>query len=65
MYVAVEGERITGVYKERDFIDHGSSECPNFLHAHLITPGFVDIHTHGVGMDWDWEQCQAKMILKN
>ena len=45
VWVSVEGQKITGVFKDRappttDYTIH---------HAHLIAPGFVDIHTHGVG----------------
>ncbi len=47
VYVAVEGETIAGVYKDKDSITPGGSDL---LHAHLVTPGFVDIHTHGIGV---------------
>ena len=45
VWVSVEGQKITGVFKDRappttDYTIH---------HAHLVAPGFVDIHTHGVG----------------
>ena len=26
-----------------------SEAHPEILHAHLVTPGFIDLHTHGVG----------------
>ena len=47
VWVSVEGQKITGVFKDRappttDYTIH---------HAHLVAPGFVDIHTHGVG-EW-------------
>ena len=45
IWVSVEGQKIAGVFQKRPppTTDH------TLLHAHLVTPGFVDIHTHGVG----------------
>jgi len=43
VYVSVEGEKITGVSREAP----STNSTP--LHAHVIAPGFVDLHTHGVG----------------
>ncbi len=51
VYVVVKGDRIAGVHKERASISPEGSEQSYFMHAHLVTPGFVDIHTHGVGMN--------------
>ena len=45
VYVAIEGDKITGVHSQSS---RPTTEHP-VVHAHLVTPGFVDIHTHGVG----------------
>ena len=44
IYVSVEGEKITAVSREAP----STTNCTP-LHAHVVVPGFVDLHTHGVG----------------
>ena len=44
VYVSVEGEKITAVSREAP----STTNCTP-LHAHVVVPGFVDLHTHGVG----------------
>ena len=60
VWVSVEGQEITAVFKDRappttDYTIH---------HAHLIAPGFVDIHTHGVGesMIVFVDMCQVHLL---
>ncbi len=43
--VTLEDEVITGIHRSQSL--EGSCQ----LHAHLVTPGFIDLHTHGVGED--------------
>lgn len=43
LFVTVEGETITGICRQRPV-----QEKP-WLRTHLLTPGFIDLHTHGVG----------------
>lgn len=45
LWVRVEGETVKGV--ERDLAPASVEE--SCLHTHLLTPGFIDLHTHGVG----------------
>lgn len=43
-YVTVEDETITGVDRQQPLLlPHSMSQC------HLLTPGFIDLHTHGLG----------------
>ena len=46
VYVTVEGSRIAGVFRGRSASP--VTDCPT-LHTHLLCPGFVDTHTHGLG----------------
>ena len=46
-YVTVEGERITGVLRQQP--PRLAAEANQWLHTYLLTPGFIDLHTHGVG----------------
>ena len=45
IYVLVDGTSIVSVQRERPSVPEGVEE----KRAHLVTPGFVDIHTHGLG----------------
>ena len=42
--VCVEGEAITAVQR-----DTSPGQESDHHHTHLLTPGFIDLHTHGVG----------------
>ena len=44
-WVSVEGGSITGVHRASPLLQ----ACDQHLHTHLLTPGFIDLHTHGVG----------------
>jgi N-acetylglucosamine-6-phosphate deacetylase len=46
VYVTVEGGKISGVFR-----GHSSSPVTDYptLRTHLLCPGFVDTHTHGLG----------------
>ena len=46
VYVTVEGSRIAGVFRGRSSAP--VTDYPT-LHTHLLCPGFVDTHTHGLG----------------
>ena len=56
VYVTLEGSRISGV-----FIGRSSSPVTDYptLHTHLLCPGFVDTHTHGLGIEnrTSWKRC--------
>ena len=45
VYLLLDGENIVSIQRERPVVVGEVEE----KHAHLITPGFVDIHTHGLG----------------
>lgn len=45
-FLTVDGEVITGIHRKQP-LDLKSSQQP--LSAHLVSPGFIDIHTHGIG----------------
>ena len=55
IYVLVDGTSIVSVQRERPSMPEGVEE----KRAHLVTPGFVDIHTHGLG-----EYTAARHILR-
>ena len=44
-FVTVEGDSITAVQRERP----EAEKSLQWLQTHLLTPGFIDLHTHGVG----------------
>ena len=45
LYLIIKNQNISAIQKQRPAEAHD-----NFIRAHLITPGFIDIHTHGLGM---------------
>ena len=45
--VRVDGEVITGI--ERATSPEALQKDGTSLHTHLLTPGFIDLHTHGLG----------------
>lgn len=45
LFVIVEEDSITAVQRERPEAERSLQ----WLHTHLLTPGFIDLHTHGVG----------------
>lgn len=47
VYVVVEGSRIAGVFRDRSSAP--VTDYPT-LRTHLLCPGFVDTHTHGIGI---------------
>ena len=47
VYVTVEGARISGVFVGRSSTP--VTDLPRRIHTNLLCPGFVDIHTHGLG----------------
>ena len=57
IYVLVDGKNIVSVQRERPATIEGIVE----KHAHLITPGFVDIHTHGLGEIATVNSCELYM----
>ena len=52
VYVAIEGERIAAVNRQSS----PPTTDPCTVHAHLLTAGFVDLHTHGLGV-WRTPSC--------
>ncbi len=51
-FVTVEEGSITGVQREKPAQREGEGEDSSgqqWLHTYLLTPGFIDLHTHGIG----------------
>ncbi len=46
-FVTVEEGVITGILRERP--DEEGDHQQQCLHTHLLSPGFIDLHTHGLG----------------
>ena len=46
-YVTVKDSAIAAISQEPS-ASHGSSDLQR-LSTHLLVPGFIDLHTHGVG----------------
>lgn len=43
LYVVVEGQKIASIQEQ-------ASGLPDeVINTHLLTPGFIDLHTHGLG----------------
>ena len=45
LYLIIKNQNISAIQNERPAEAHD-----HFIQAHLITPGFIDIHTHGLGI---------------
>lgn len=43
LYVTIEGERIVSIATTRP------TSCTPIIKTHLLIPGFIDLHTHGLG----------------
>jgi N-acetylglucosamine-6-phosphate deacetylase len=55
-FVTIEGDAITSICTDYQ----GSCSAEEWLTTHLLTPGFIDLHTHGVG-EQDW-RCGLKTL---
>lgn len=47
-FITLQGDKITSIAQggSPDYPEN----CDQYVQAHLVIPGFIDLHTHGVGM---------------
>ena len=50
-FVTVEEGVIKAILREKPDAEQGENAQQPHLHTHLLSPGFIDLHTHGLGKE--------------
>ncbi len=57
LYIRISNGKISSIQKQ------APPELHNCMRAHLVTPGFIDIHTHGYG-ELHYSICTVEPLIK-